>query len=157
MLWKCICGKSATVASWKTDKYISPRSERFCYLLLLQKQIFRPHSFSQQHQTWSELCQTSQHQLVITKWLMWRNWTLQSDWRGLYRPRWTNCCIAVLPDDKCTKAAILWFCFVAHAVEQLGNNLPLFCYHSHWGSRVAELQNEILLLREQNIRNFSAA
>ena len=25
--------------------------------------------------------------------------------------------------DKCTKAAILWFCFVTHAVEQLGNNL----------------------------------
>ena len=32
--------------------------------------------------------------------------------------------------DKCTKVAILWFCFVAHAVEQLGNELPLFCYHS---------------------------
>ena len=32
--------------------------------------------------------------------------------------------------DKCTKAAILWFCFLAHTVEQLGNKLLLFCYHS---------------------------
>ena len=32
--------------------------------------------------------------------------------------------------DECTKVAILWFCFVAHAVEQLGNELLLFCYHS---------------------------
>ena len=29
MLWKCIRGKSATVAGRKTDKYISPRSESF--------------------------------------------------------------------------------------------------------------------------------
>ena len=43
------------------------------------------------------------------------------------------CCLFTLALcylDKCTKAAILRFCFVAHAVEQLGNNLPLFCYHS---------------------------
>ena len=36
MLWKCIRGKSATVAGRKTDKCISSRSESFCYLLLLQ-------------------------------------------------------------------------------------------------------------------------
>ena len=29
MLWKCIRGKSATVAGRKTDEYISPRSESF--------------------------------------------------------------------------------------------------------------------------------
>ena len=51
MIRKCIRGKSATVAGRKTDEYISPRSESFRYLLLLQKQLFRPHSFSQQHQT----------------------------------------------------------------------------------------------------------
>ena len=46
-------------AGRKTDKCISPRSESFLYLLLLhQQQLFRPHSFSQQHQTWSELSQT---------------------------------------------------------------------------------------------------
>ena len=36
MLWKCIRGKSASVADRKTDKCISPRSESFRYLLLLQ-------------------------------------------------------------------------------------------------------------------------
>ena len=51
MLWKCIRGKTATVAGRKTDEYISPRSESFRYFLLLQQQLFRPHSFSQQHQT----------------------------------------------------------------------------------------------------------
>ena len=30
--------------------------------------------------------------------LTWRNWTLQSDWRALYRPRGTNRCMALLPD-----------------------------------------------------------
>ena len=51
MLWKCIRGKSATVAGRKTDECISPRSESFRYLLLVPQQLFRPHSFSQQHQT----------------------------------------------------------------------------------------------------------
>ena len=51
MLWKCICGKSATVAGRKTDECISPRSESFRYLILVQQHLFRPHSFSQQHQT----------------------------------------------------------------------------------------------------------
>ena len=32
--------------------------------------------------------------------------------------------------DKCTKAAILWFCFVALAIPQFENKLLLFCYHS---------------------------
>ena len=36
MLWKCIRGKSATVAGRKTDKCISSKSESFRYLLLLQ-------------------------------------------------------------------------------------------------------------------------
>ena len=34
----------------------------------------------------------------VTKRLTWRSWTLQSDWRALYRPRGTNHCMAVLPD-----------------------------------------------------------
>ena len=76
MLWKCIRGKSATVAGRKTDKCIPPRSKSFRYLLLVQQRCFRSHSFSQQHQTWSQLCQTAQHQLVhrsVTKRLTWRN------------------------------------------------------------------------------------
>ena len=43
---------------------------------------------------------------------------------------WTDQHLRAVPLDKCTKAAILWFCFVVHAVEQLGNKLLLFCYHS---------------------------
>ena len=101
ILWKSNCGKNATVAGRKTDECISPRSESFCYLLLLQQLLFRPHSYSQQHQTRSELCQMAQHQLkhrLVTKRLTWRNWTLQSDWRALYRLHGTNRGMAVLPD-----------------------------------------------------------
>ena len=69
--------KKATVADRKTDEWISLRSESFRYLLLLQQQLFRPHSFSQQHQSWSELCQTTQHQCnlcigSVAKRLTWR-------------------------------------------------------------------------------------
>ena len=32
---------------------------------------------------------------LVTKWLTWRNWILQSDWRALYRLCGTNRCMAV--------------------------------------------------------------
>ena len=92
---KCYC-------SWTENWRIHLSQKRKLPLLpFASVTTFRPHSFSQQHQTWSELCQTAQHHLVhrsVTKRLTWRNWTLQSDWRALYRPRGTNHCMAVLPD-----------------------------------------------------------
>ena len=98
MLWKCIHGKSATVAGRKTDKYISPRSKSFHYLLLLQQQLFittffltATSEFVKRHNT--NLCIG-----LVTKQLVWHNRTLQSDWRTLYRLRGTKRCMTVLPD-----------------------------------------------------------
>ena len=60
MLWKCIRGKSASVAGRKTDKYISPRSATsFCF----SNNFLDPILSFGQHQARSE--QTAQHQLVI--------------------------------------------------------------------------------------------
>ena len=47
------------------------------------------HSFVKRHNTNLCIDRTSR---------TWRNWTLQSDWRALYRPRGTNRCMALLPD-----------------------------------------------------------
>ena len=100
MLWKCIHGKSASVADWKTDKCISPRSESsatsFCFSnnflgpILSLSNIRHDQSFVKQHNT--NLCIW-----LVTKRLAWRNWTLESD-RCTAQTTRTNYCMAVLPD-----------------------------------------------------------